>query len=71
MSDRDQRSLTRLVKSNRKKTIELTALFNGESKSISTHTMRRELKGLGLYSCVASGKPLISEANREKKTSIC
>ena len=29
-------------------------MFNSESKSISTHTMRRELKGLGVNGCVAT-----------------
>ncbi len=62
------RSLKRLVKSNCKKTtVELTAMFDSESKSISTRTMQRELKGLGLNSCVALRKPLISEANRKKR----
>ena len=42
-------------------------MFNSESKSISTLTMWRELKGLGLNSCVALRKPLSSEANRKKK----
>lgn len=70
--DRDRRSLKLLVKSNHKKaTVEPTAMFNSESKSISTCTKRRELKGLGLNSCVALRRPLISEANREKKASIC
>ena len=40
-------------------------MFDSESKSICTRTMRRELKGLGLNSCVR--KPLISEANRKKR----
>ena len=42
-------------------------MFNGESKSISTLTMWRELKGLGLNSYVALRKPLISEAQRKKR----
>jgi len=67
-TDRDRRSLKRLVKSNRRKTtVELRAMFNSESKSISTRAVRRELKGLGLNSCVALRKPLISEANRKKR----
>ena len=65
--DRDQQSLKRLVKSNGTKTTEeLRAMFNSESKIISTCTMRRELKGLGLNSCVALRKPLISKANQKK-----
>ncbi len=40
LNDRDRRSLKSLVKSNRKKTtVELTAMFNSESKSIYTCTM--------------------------------
>ncbi len=45
-------------------------MFNSESKSISTRTMRRELKGLGLNSCAALRKQLISEANRKKGLDI-
>ncbi len=68
LNDHDRWSLKRLVKSNRKKTtVELMDMFNRESKSISTRTMRRELKGLGLNSCIALRKPLIGEANRWKK----
>ncbi|MEQ2213567.1 hypothetical protein XENOCAPTIV_017087 [Xenoophorus captivus] len=66
LNDCDQRSIKHLVKSNRRKTtVELQAMFNRKSKSISPHTMRRELKGLGLNSCVALRKPLISEDNRK------
>ena len=42
-------------------------MFNSESKIISTCTMRRELRGLGLNSCVVLRKPLISEANQKKR----
>ena len=45
-------------------------MFNSESKSIYTCAMRREHKGLGLNSCVALRKPLISEANWKKKAPI-
>lgn len=68
LNDRDRRSLKRVVRSNRRKTtVELRAMFNSESKSISTRTMRRELKGLGLNSCVALRKPLISDSNQKKR----
>ena len=43
------------------------ASFNSESKNISTCTMQRKLKGLGLNSRVALRKPLISEANQKKR----
>ena len=65
LNDYDLRSLTRLKSSGRKTTVELGAMFNSESKSISTRTMQRELKGFGLNSCVALRKPLISEANQK------
>ncbi|KAF7652311.1 hypothetical protein LDENG_00098550 [Lucifuga dentata] len=42
-------------------------MFNSESKNISTCTMRRELQGLGLNSCVALRKPLICQANQKKR----
>ncbi len=45
-------------------------MFNSESKNISTCTMWRELKGLGLNSCVAWRKTLISEANRKNSFSL-
>uniref|UniRef100_A0A3B5RET6 Tc1-like transposase DDE domain-containing protein n=1 Tax=Xiphophorus maculatus TaxID=8083 RepID=A0A3B5RET6_XIPMA len=68
LNDGDRRLLKHLVKSNgRKTTAELRSMFNCESKSISTRTMRRELKGLGLNSCVAVRKPLISKANQKKR----
>lgn len=61
-------SITCKLKSNRRKTtVELGVMFNSESESISTHTMRKELKGLRLNSCVALGKSLISGVNRGKK----
>ncbi len=50
-----------------KTTAELKAMFNSESKNISTRTMWRELKGLGLNSCVALRKTFISEANMKKR----
>ena len=50
-----------------KSTEELTAMFDSDSKSISTHTMQREFKGLGLNNHVAVRKPLISEANWKKR----
>ena len=39
-------------------------MCNSGNKSISTLTLWRELKGLGLNSCLALRKPLICEANR-------
>lgn len=64
-------SLKRLKSNHRKSTVELTAMFNSEGKSI-LHTLCNEnLKRLAMNSCVASRKPLVSEANREKKALVC
>ena len=71
LTDFDLRSLKSFMKSNiNNSTVELTAMLNSESKSVSTWTMLRELKGLGLKSCVALTKPIISEANQGKKALI-
>lgn len=68
LSDRDRRSLKRLVKKNRKKsTLQITTMFNAGVKTVSARTMRRELKGLGLNSCTATRKPLVSQMNRRKR----
>jgi hypothetical protein len=67
LNDRDMRSLKSLVKSNRWSSIhQLTSVFNQGDKTISTHTVRRELKEMGMRSCVATRKPLASAANRKK-----
>ncbi len=42
-------------------------MLNSESKSISTCTVWRELKGFGLNSYLALRKPLFSEANQNKR----
>lgn len=67
----DLRSLQRLVKpTGRKTTVELTGMLHGNI--ISMHTMRKELKGLGLHNSVGVRQPLISEADWKKKVgSIC
>lgn len=41
-------------------------MFSSESKSMSTHIMLKELKGLGLNNCGAFRKPLFSEATQKK-----
>lgn len=53
--------------SGRKTTVEVGAMFKSENKRLSTGTMQRELKGLGLNSCEAPRKPLISKANWERR----
>ncbi|GBN12809.1 hypothetical protein AVEN_253845-1 [Araneus ventricosus] len=69
LSSRDRRSLKRLVKKNRKKlkTLELTAMFNTGHKGLSTRTMRRELKGMGLNNCRLTRKTLVSTINNRKR----
>jgi transposase len=68
MNIRDRRSLKRLVKSNRRKSVQqLTSMFNEGPKKISARTMRRELKEMGLRSCAATRKPLVSKANLKKR----
>ena len=68
LTDRDRRAVKRLVKSNRKRsTLQLTKMFNAGCQTISCRTMRRELKQLGLNSCVATRKPLVSATNKKKR----
>ena len=56
-----------IKKKRKKKTaVEVTAMSNSESKSFSKCIIWRELRGLGLNSCVALRKPHISEANQKK-----
>lgn len=58
-------------KSNHRKiTVVLRVVLNSGSESISTCIRWRELKRLGLSSCVALRKSLISEANWEKRLQI-
>lgn len=42
-------------------------MFNTGSKTISSRTMRRELKDLHLNSCASTRKPLVSKVNRKKR----
>ena len=56
LNDRDWQSLKCLEKSNHRKTtveLEIVEMFKSESRDMSTCTVQRELKGLGLNSCVA------------------
>lgn len=45
-------------------------MFNTGSKTISSFTMRGELKELGLNSCVATRKPLFCDINRKKSCTL-
>ncbi|XP_054720704.1 uncharacterized protein LOC129230330 [Uloborus diversus] len=68
LHERDRRSLKRLVKKNRKKsTIQLTALFNEGSKTISQRTIPQEVLKSGVRICVAIRKPFVSAINRRKR----
>ena len=63
----DRRSLQRLLKWKRKKIHSRThGYVYNESKIISTLTMWKRLKGLGLNNCVALRKPLISESEKKR-----
>ena len=58
LNTRDRRSIKRLVKANRRKSVQqLTSMFNEGPKKISAWTMRRELKEMGLKSCISTRKP--------------
>ena len=69
LNTRDRRSLKRLVKSNRRKSVQqLTSMFNEACyQKISPRTMNRQLKEIGLRNCVATRKPLNSKANQKKR----
>lgn len=49
--------------SNAKIKVDTMTVFDNRRKNIYTHSMQRELKELGLNSCVALRKPLVSKAN--------
>ena len=58
LSTRDRRSLKRFVKANQRKSVQqLTTMFNEGPKKISARIMQRELKEMGLRSCVPTRKP--------------
>jgi arginine repressor len=68
LDDQDRCSLKRLVKSNRRSSIyQLTSLFNQGAKTISTFTVRREIKEMGIRGFIATRKPLVYAANRKKR----
>ena len=68
MNTCDRRSLIRLVKANRRKSVyHLTSMFNIGSKKISARTICRELKELGLKCCVSTRKPECDKVFRVPK----
>lgn len=71
LCDRDWRSLKQLVKSTRRKsTLELLKMFNTGSKIVSSRTVRRKLKELGLNCCMAARKSLLSAIKRKKNSNL-
>ena len=62
LNDRDKRSLNRIVKNNRQKSLfSITNIFSCNISSISSRTVQRELHAMGYYGRAAIRNPLISE----------
>ncbi|GBN23064.1 hypothetical protein AVEN_161469-1 [Araneus ventricosus] len=71
LNNRDRRSMKRLAKSNRQKSpLELTNNFYKGKKTISTCTMRRELKVMGLKSRSSARKSLVTATNRKRDCNL-
>ncbi|GBN99086.1 hypothetical protein AVEN_192165-1 [Araneus ventricosus] len=71
LNNRDRRSMKRLAKSYRQKSpLELTNNFYKGRKTISTCTMRRELKVMGLKSLSAARKSLVTATNRKRDRNL-
>ena len=63
LNTHDRRSLKRLVKSNRRKSVQqLTSMFNEGAKKISARTMRRELKEKGFKELRLHQEPRVRQA---------
>jgi transposase len=69
LDTKKQVALKKLVTKNRRASVrKIQELWNKKKKmNISTVTMRRSLKRIGLRSCVSRSKPLISEGNQEAR----
>ena len=68
LNERDRRSLKRLVKKNRRSSVQMiTSEFNEGMKKVSPRTIRRELKNTHLRKCKSTKKPLVSATNRKKR----
>ena len=72
-TDRDDRVLARLVKSNRRQSlVDITAEYNQRApKQLSTRTVRRRLYDLGYKRCVVTKKITIGEKNRKARVDWC
>jgi|1186.fasta_scaffold111665_1 transposase len=73
LTERDNRHLIKVVKDNRKDTLEeITEKFNtGMKISVSKRTVQRTLHEKGYSGHAAKKKPLISEKNRKKRYGWC
>ncbi|MBJ4999845.1 hypothetical protein JGF38_22890 [Salmonella enterica subsp. enterica serovar Hadar] len=73
ISERSRRTLTRVVKQNRKSSlVEITQEFQSSSGvSASSRTVRRELKNLGFHGRVAAQKPNITPQNAKRRLKWC
>ncbi|XP_067141717.1 uncharacterized protein [Centruroides vittatus] len=73
LSDCDRRSLKRIVTKNKKTTAaKVTAELNMElTNPVSTKTVQRELHEQGISGRAAIPKPLISNANAQKRKMWC
>ncbi|GFX65888.1 hypothetical protein TNCV_13091 [Trichonephila clavipes] len=71
--EHDQRRLRRIVRQNRDSNVlQLTQIANqGSSQQISSGTMRRELKRIGIHSRVPLRKSLISARNAKIRLQWC
>ena len=68
LNERDRRSLKRLVKKNRRSSVQMiTSEFNEGTKKVSPRTIRRELKNMHLRKCKSTKKLLVSATNRKKR----
>lgn len=69
LDSRQQRSLKRIVKADRRITaMKATACFNDSSdEQVSTRTVRRALHKMGMHGRAAVAKPLIKPANAAKR----
>lgn len=73
LTDRDRRSLKRVVKSNRKDSLEkLAEMFRSSTSSdASDRTVRREIVQLGFHGRAAAHKPNITRGNATRRLQWC
>lgn len=73
LTDREERTLVRVTKDNRKESLEgITELFNSLGLTqISTRTARRVLHNHNFFGRIGKRKPFVSENNRIKRLRWC